>query len=96
MCANPINRPDLREIATGIRLIIGGEFANHIFVPHGYLAENASSRLSDAEQQAYARSLFMSTIYKAEGVPNQVGFVILRMELPDRSVLTFGSREAST
>lgn len=78
-------------MATGIRLIIGGEFADHIFAPHGYLAENASSRLSDAEQQAYARSLFMSTIYKAEGVPNLVGFVILQMKLPDRTVLAFGA-----
>lgn len=95
LCREPRFRPGVREMATGIRLIVGDEFADHIAVPHGFLENGKSFVLAEEERQALRHAKYMAMMFKGSGPPGQEDMVLVLLLMPDQVVSTFSAHQGT-
>lgn len=88
---DPHFRPGIREMATGIRLIVGDDLADHIATPHNFLLEDGSSKLSQDQRMALTQYKYLVMVFQGPSRSGQEDFVILLLQMPNQYVLTFSA-----
>lgn len=78
-------------MATGIRLVIGDEFADHIAAPHQFLVDDQSTKLSQDERSALAQHRYLVMVYQGIGAPGNEDFIIILLSMPMQNAYTFGA-----
>lgn len=95
LCRDPHFRPGVREIATGIRIIIGEEFVEHIAAPHGFLEPGKSFILSPEERRGLLDVKYLAMAFKGSGPPGQEDLMIVLLLMPNQHIFTFMARQGT-
>lgn len=96
ICEDPNFRPSIRQLLTGVRLIIGDEFADHIATPHALLMDGKSTKLSQEERSILTRRKYLVMVFHDVVFYGPDDFVILLLQMPNQTVLTFAAHNGNS
>lgn len=95
LCEDLHFRPGIREIAAGIRIIIGDEFVEHIAAPHGFLENGKSFILSPEERRGLLNVKYLAMAFKGSGPPGQEDLMIVLLLMPNQHIFTFMAHQGT-